>query len=118
MSSESRKFLASAFMLLLLVGIMVALTVYPIPKDNREIILTILAVLLGAGAAAIPNLFGDQKSEVTMLKSRIASLEQQQEVMMARYQEVKSSYDKITEMLIQRHVVEADGIKIEGEQSA
>jgi hypothetical protein len=118
MTNESRKFLASAFMLLLLVGIMVALTIYPIPKDNREIILTILAVLLGAGAAAIPNLFGDQKSEVAALKSRIVFLEHQQEIILARHEEVKNSYDKITEMLIQRHVVEADGIKIEGDQNA
>jgi hypothetical protein len=110
MTNETRKFIASAFMLILLVALMGALVFWAIPPANRDLIITILAVLLGAGAAAIPNLFGDQKGEVAALKNRIASLEQQQEVLLARYQEVKMSYDKITDMLIQRHVVDAEGI--------
>lgn len=114
MANETRKFIASAFMLVLLVGLMGALVFWAIPPANRDLIITILSVLLGAGAAAIPNLFGDQKSEVAALKSRISALESQAEVLLARYNEVKESHDRLTAMLIQRHVVEAEGIELTG----
>jgi hypothetical protein len=112
MTNETRKFIASAFMLLLLVGLMGALVFWAIPPANRDLVITILSVLLGAGASAIPNLFGDQKSEVHALRQRISSLEAQQEVLLARYEEVKLSHDRITSMLITRHVISADGISI------
>lgn len=117
MSAETRKFIASAFMLLLLVALMAVLVFQAIPQANRDLFITILSVLLGAGAAAIPNLFGDQKGEVTALKQRIATLEAQHEVLLARYEEVKLSHDRLTEMLIQRHVVTGEG-NVNGVQAA
>ena len=105
MSSESRKFAASAFMLVLLVGLMAGLTTQEIPSSNRDLFVTLMSILVGAGAAAIPNLFGDQKGEVTALQERIANLETRHQTLTARYDEVKTAYDTLTAMLIDRHIV-------------
>jgi hypothetical protein len=114
MTSETRKFVASAFMLVLLVVLMAALVLWSIPPANRDLVITILSVLLGAGAAAIPNLFGDQKGEVTGLRTRIAVLEEQYNIVTAQYLESKRSLDEITAMLVQRHVVNGYGIATGG----
>ena len=111
---EKRKFWASLFMLVIVVGLLAYLTFIPVPAANRDLITTILAVLLGAGSAAIPNLFGDADAEKAKLRERIAILESHQKSLEAKYAEVKLSYDTIVNMLVQRHVVEADGITVGG----
>ena len=57
--------IASFMMLLLLVGLVAYLTFIPVPAENKELIITVLGVLLGGGAAAMPNLFGDKDGVTT-----------------------------------------------------
>jgi hypothetical protein len=118
MSNETRKFVASAFMLILLVALMGVLVFWAIPPANRDLFITILSVLLGAGAAAIPNLFGDQKGEVTALKGEVADLRQELDIVRTQYNEVKAQYDSIVAMLIKRHVVDGEGIEIQPQPPA
>lgn len=114
-------YIASFFMLLLLTGMVGYLTFIPVPADNKELIVTILGVLLGGGAAAMPNLFGDKEGETSKLKEQIARLEAQMaeqrrvhDVQIASLQTAldttKAQYDQIVSMLIDRHVVRAEGI--------
>ncbi len=112
MSSESRKFLASAALLLVLVLLVGYLTFIPVPSSNKDVIISILGVLVGAGAAAVPNLVGDPKSETKALQYQVNSLQAELDVVKAQYLTVKESYDRITDMLIKRHVVDADGIEV------
>ena len=114
-------YIASFFMLLLLTGMVGYLTFIPVPADNKELIVTVLGVLLGGGAAAMPNLFGDKEGETGKLKEHIARLEAQMaeqrrvhDVQIASLQTAldttKAQYDQIVAMLIDRHVVRAEGI--------
>jgi hypothetical protein len=112
-NSSTRRYIASAFMLAALFGLLAYLTYVPVPTANRELIVTLFAVLLGAGAAAVPNLFGEDKTETELLRREVDELKSQLEAMNAKYTEVKTAYDTIVKMLIERHVVDAKGIELE-----
>lgn len=94
----------SVFMLLILVALVGYLTFVPVPDSNKDIIITVLGVILGGGAAAMPNLFGDRNTETDKLRERVKQLEQQRELMYRELETVKDHYDRILEMLIERHI--------------
>lgn len=116
---DSLIWFASAAMLLLMVSIVGYLTVFPVPQENREIVVTILAVLLGGASAAMPNLFGDRETE--KLRERIREMERQMTEQRSRHDveiaalkaandTLKQQFDQIVLMLIDRHVIKAEGI--------
>lgn len=102
-------YVASFFMLILLVSILGYLTYIPVPQDNKELIITILGVLLGGAAAAMPNLFGSKDTETEQLRTRLRSTEEHLAVLEAKYITLKESHDKMVAMLIERHVVTGEG---------
>lgn len=106
---ENRRWLASALMLLILVGLLAYLTFIPVPESNRDIIITVLAVLLGAGSSAIPNLFGDRDAEKDVMQAEISELHNSIQVLTAKYETLSHQHDRITSMLIERHVVLNNG---------
>lgn len=110
MQNDHMKFIASAVFVILLVFILGYLTFIPVPDANKDLIVTILGVLLGGAAAAMPNLFGNNDQEKEKLLVRIRSLESALEILKAEHVTLKHEYDRITEMLINRHVVAAEGI--------
>ena len=61
--SKMDDFVWGPVMLILLVGLVGYLTFIPVPSDNKDLIITVMGVLLGGGAAAMPNLFGDKDTE-------------------------------------------------------
>lgn len=101
-------YIASFVMLVLLIGLVAYLTFIPVPVDNKDIIITILGVILGGGAAAMPNLFGDKDAETEKLRSRIRHLETEFEVLVAKYKEVSERYEAIISMLVNRHFIPND----------
>lgn len=111
MNKETMRFTASAFMLLIIVALVLYLTFIEVPIGNKDIIITILGVLLGAGAAAVPNLFGDSDKEKDELKTRVRELEKSQEVSSAIIDTLRTELTEIRTMLIERHIVEAKGLK-------
>lgn len=106
MTTEMRRFIASAFMLVVVVGLLLYLTFIPVPDGNKDLIVTILGVLLGGGAAAMPNLFGDSDSDRAKLMARLRDLE-------TKYEVLKVEYDRLTHMLVDRHVVPSERLQIE-----
>lgn len=102
------QFVASFVMLLLLVAIVAYFTYIPVPVGNKEVIITVLGVILGGGAAAMPNLFGDKDAETEKLKGRIRNLEEQLNVVLAKYQDVSERYESLISMLVSRHFIPND----------
>lgn len=102
---ELLTYVTSAVMTLLLIALMGYLTFIPVPGENKDIILTIMGVIVGGGASAMTKLFGDHDEETEKLKDRVRQLETKNAVQEAHYIELKQQYDRIVEMLIQRHVV-------------
>lgn len=73
------RLILSVFIVLLIVALVAYLTMVQVPPGNREIILTLLSVLVGGASAAMPNLVGDPEQETDKLKLRIRELEHQLE---------------------------------------
>jgi predicted negative regulator of RcsB-dependent stress response len=110
---ETRRWAASAGMLLIVVGLLGYLTYIPVPTANRDIIITVLSVLLGAASAAIPNLFGSSDADKESMTAEIQSLRQEVKTLGAKYATLSEEHDKIVRMLIERHVVEGKGVVAE-----
>lgn len=102
-------YISSFVMLMLLVGLVGYLTFIPVPAENKELIITVLGVLLGGGAAAMPNLFGDKDSETEKLRGRVRELESDIAVLKAEYAATKNQYDMIVKMLVDRHLEPGKG---------
>jgi hypothetical protein len=110
--SEIRKFWASMLMLGITVCLVGYLTFIPVPSDNKEVVLTVLGVLLGGASAAMPNLFGDQDGETDALRSRVRELETNYAILKAEYTSTKAELDSIVKMLIDRHLQPGQGASV------
>lgn len=110
--SEIRKFWASMLMLGITVCLVGYLTFIPVPSDNKEVVLTVLGVLLGGASAAMPNLFGDQDGETDALRSRVRELETNYAILKAEYSSTKAELDSIVKMLIDRHLQPGQGAAV------
>lgn len=102
---------ASSAMLLIIVFLLLYLTFIPVPAENKDIIITILGVLLGAGAAAIPNLFGDNDKAKERLLDRVRVLEREIVAQRAENETLHRELTEIRTMLIDRHVVKGEGLR-------
>ncbi|GHA66174.1 hypothetical protein GCM10009007_03290 [Formosimonas limnophila] len=101
---------AALLFLFMLVGIVLFLVYVPMPAASEKVILMIIGALVAASTGALPKLFGTDKGEEDSLKKRVVALEQHIAVLNAEAKVVKSQYDQIVQMLIERHVVNGDGI--------
>ena len=111
MNQQVMRFSASAAMLAIIVLLMLYLTFIEVPAGNKDIIITILGVLLGAGAAAIPNLFGDSDEEKKEMEGKIEHLEKTVERLMGAYETLDKKFNDMSAMLIDRHVIKGEGIQ-------
>lgn len=91
--------LAAFIFLLLLVGMVLFLVFVPLPPASEKVVLMIIGGLMTSATSALPRLFGqdETKKELQKLKAEFTIL--------------KSSYDQLTNMLIQRHVVDGNGFQ-------
>lgn len=110
MKNIFEKFAALLF-LFMLFGIVLFLVYVPMPPESEKVILMIIGALVAASTGALPKLFGTDKSEEESLKKRVVALENHIAVLEAEAKSVKAQYDQIVQMLIERHVVNAEGIE-------
>lgn len=85
--------LAAFLFLLLLVSMVLFLVYVPLPTESEKVVLMIIGGLMTSATGALPRLFGSDDT-----KERLAKLE-------LEYKILKNEYDKITKMLVDRHVV-------------
>ena len=105
MKAENRKFWASLLMLLIVCLLIGYLTFITVPEGNKDIIITVLGVLLGGASSAMPNLFGSKDGETEKLKSEIAELRVENSKLLAMFNTLKTEHDRITSELVQRFAV-------------
>jgi len=91
------KFAAFIF-LLLLVGMVLFLVYVPLPAASEKVVLMIIGGLMTSATAALPKLFGTDDT-----KERLRKLE-------TEYAVLKSNYDGITKLLVERHVINEQGV--------
>jgi hypothetical protein len=107
----------------LLIGMMMYLTYVPLPPENRDPILMFVSSFLTTGAMAGALLFGGADEDKKRCEESIAAVKKELGAMEAHYQTQLSAitaeykildqkYDKMLDMLVQRHVVDKEGIQV------
>jgi hypothetical protein len=102
MKAENRKFWASLLMLVIVCSLIGYLTFITVPEGNKDIIITVLGVLLGGASSAMPNLFGSKDSETAALKDQVRKLQSDNEKLEAMFTTLKAEHDRITAMLVKK----------------
>jgi hypothetical protein len=95
-----QKFAAFVF-LLLLVGMVAFLTFVPLPPASEKAVLMIIGGLMALCTQALPKLFGNGKEE---------SLQREIDNLKIKHEELQAAYDKLVTLLVERHVIEQQGI--------
>ena len=104
-SKDARQYVAAGIFVALIVALMLFLTFIEIPTSNKDLIVSIISMFVGGLGVAMGKLFGDNDAEIDQLKAEMSELRVQ-------YDDVKGQYDSIVRMLVERHVVNAEGIEI------
>ena len=104
-NKDKRQYIASGIFIMLIVLLMLFLTFIEIPTSNKDLIVSIISMFVGGLGVAMGKLFGDNDAEIDQLKEEMSELRVQ-------YDTVKGQYDSIVRMLVERHVVNAEGIEI------
>ncbi len=103
--------------LLLLIGMVAFLTYVPMPQASEKVILMIIGGLMAVATGALPRLFGEDKSQEDVLKVELENLRTELKLLTAKHEILKHEHDKLTAMLIERHVVKGEGVETHVQQS-
>ena len=109
MSKEIRTFWAAAAFIVLVLCLGAVLIYIDIPAANKDLVVSIVSVLVGATGVAVAKVLGEEEGELGRVKSEL-------EKMRLEYSLLKSNYDTLMRMLIDRHVISAEGIVIKEHQ--
>jgi hypothetical protein len=105
MRSENRKFWASLLMLAIVCCLIAYLTFVEVPPGNKDIIITVLGVLLGGASSAMPNLFGSKDGETEKLKNEIVELRADNVKINAMFDTLREEHERITTQLVERFAI-------------
>ena len=103
--------------LLLLIGFIGFLTFVPMPVASEKVILMVIGGLMTVATGALPRLFGEDKSQEDVLKVELENLRTELKLLTAKHEILKHEHDKLTAMLIERHVVKGEGVETHVQQS-
>jgi hypothetical protein len=92
---------AAFIFLLLLVGMICFLTFIPLPPASEKAVLMIVGGLMALSTQSLPKLFGSSKEQA--LHDEIGALK-------IKHEELRKSYDMLVTLLVERHVIEQQGI--------
>ena len=101
---HKKQVLAIGFVVLVL-ALMMFLTFVTIPSGNKDIIVSIISMIVGGLGLALARLFGERDEEVDELRKELEDLR-------VRYEVLKSSYDDIVGQLVRRIDIGALGAEL------
>lgn len=101
-SKDARTYAASGVFLILVIGLILFLTYIEVPSNNKDIIVTIIGMLVWGLGTAMSNLFWAADEELEFMKEEVRHLQSSYDKLEVRYQTLKKNYDAITERLVDR----------------
>lgn len=114
MNKDTLNLTASAVFMVALLGLLVYLTTTPIPTSNKDVVLALVGAMVGGMAAAMPKLFGSFDTDVKVQRDtdrrEIQDLKEKVKVLEAAFTTLKAEYDRVVNLLVERHVVQGKGI--------
>ena len=106
------KFAAMLF-LILLIGMIGFLTFVPVPDESKQVILIIIGGLMTTAATSLPKLFGEDDGEKARLAAENIDLNERLALLEQKYLTLETAHNRLTEMLVMRHVVDGHGFVIQ-----
>jgi predicted PurR-regulated permease PerM len=99
-NKDIRRFLASAAIIVLVVALLLYLTFIPVPQGNKDIIVTIISVIVGGLSVSINTMLGKSDDEIIVLKDALSRSQNESEKCFAKYHELKAAFDDMQERLV------------------
>ena len=93
MSKSARSWLASLIFLTMVVGLIFFLTFLEIPDKNKDLITSIIGMLVGSISMAISIFVGRDPDDLASLKSEIAELNDDRSTLIARLRDAQIDKD-------------------------
>lgn len=110
MKRENVNILAGAVFIAALLGILIFLVTTPVPPNNKDVVLTLTAALVGGMTTAMPRVFGTADADRDNDRKEIQRLKETIKVLEGKYNTLKLEHDRIVNLLVERHIVHAEGI--------
>ena len=108
MSKSARSWLASLIFLFMIVGLICFLTFLEIPDKNKDLISSIIGMIVGSISMAISIFVGRDPDDITTLKGEIAQLHDDRNTLIARLRDSQIDKD-----ILRRQLESLQGLIIE-----
>jgi hypothetical protein len=108
LNRDKRQYVAAGVFMFLVICLLMFLTYIDIPSQNKDLIVSIVSMLVGRSSSAMDKLFGDTDTERDKLIARVDSLERAITIKTAEFDVIKGENDKLMRMLAGRIAVVAD----------
>jgi hypothetical protein len=103
---DSRTYIASAIFVALVLLLMLFLTFIPLPSGNKDLIVSIISMILGGMGVAMGKLFGKEDNEVVKLRAELDATKHELGQLEAQFHTLKGLYDNLMLQLVKRTDIE------------
>jgi len=108
--------LAALLFLVLMLGLVAFLTYVSVPENSEKVILIIIGGLMTESAKGVGKLVGGgEDPEKLEQRHRIRKLENEYAELSAKYETLHTMYNKLTETLLQHHVIHDEAVNKGGQ---
>tara|TARA_R100001440_G_scaffold48865_2_gene68724 strand:+ start:1413 stop:1793 length:381 start_codon:yes stop_codon:yes gene_type:complete len=101
-SKDIRHYVGAVGVFLLVIGLLLFLSVHQIPKDNKDIFVSIVGMIVGSLSVVIYAVIGKNPDEVTQLQKKNESLQSLCNQMEKRNDQLEAMIIKIQEDIIDK----------------
>lgn len=107
---DRRNWASAAFIIIMMGGMILFLSTYPIPEENRDLIVSMLSIFTGGATLALNRLMGNSRDEEEKkeLKRKIADLEKR----LAEETSARKALENKLE-LVMKEIISKTNLKIE-----
>ena len=110
-NKDKRQYAAASVFVLMVIFLLLFLTYIDIPSQNKDLIVSIVSMLVGRTSGALDKLFGDVDTERDVLIQRVEALEHANEVKAAEFRVIKEENDQLLRLLVGRIDIGAKELK-------
>ena len=101
-NKDSRVYAASAMFIILILCLMMFLTFVPIPSGSKDLVVSIISMLVGGLGMAMGKLFGESNSETDKLREQNDALQTRLNDLDTKFTLIKEEYDQLIKLIVNR----------------
>jgi hypothetical protein len=104
MTKELRTFWAASAFIVLVLSLGGVLIYIEIPQSNKDLVVSIISMLVGATGMAVGKILGEEEGDVGKIRQALEESE-------LRFATLKSIHESMVTMLVDRHIIRQTGIE-------